>query len=237
MQDRYAGDIGDFVKLGLLRALSPGRKLGIAWYRYPDEGHNGDGRHIDYLNDRNGIVSRLDPDLFSHLKNVVQAERSISSLLPALSAVVSSDMALDVTGVPSNKRRAWRSEWFENVLGDLAECDLIFADPDNGFTDDDDRRKGRSTFGKQIPLSEVHRLAEGRTAVIYHHNTRRVGGHDAEVDHWISCINAPTLAVRAKAYNCRTFFIINPDDEIADRVRDFCRRWEPLRVSLHAPVT
>ena len=49
MQDRYAGDVGDFVKLGLLRALSPGRKLGMAWYRYPDESHNGDGRHITYL--------------------------------------------------------------------------------------------------------------------------------------------------------------------------------------------
>jgi len=45
MQDRYAGDVGDFVKLGLLRAISPGRKLGVAWYRYPDEAHNGDGRH------------------------------------------------------------------------------------------------------------------------------------------------------------------------------------------------
>ena len=44
MQDRYAGDIGDFVKLGLLRALSSGCKLGIAWYRFPDEDHNGDER-------------------------------------------------------------------------------------------------------------------------------------------------------------------------------------------------
>ncbi len=38
MQDRYAGDIGDFVKLGLLRAISPGYALGLAWYHVPDEG-------------------------------------------------------------------------------------------------------------------------------------------------------------------------------------------------------
>ena len=33
MQDRYAGDVGDFVKLGLLCAFYPGRQLGVTWYR------------------------------------------------------------------------------------------------------------------------------------------------------------------------------------------------------------
>ena len=28
--------------------------------------------------------------------------------------------------------------WFDRVMGDLDECDLVFADPDNGLTDDDD---------------------------------------------------------------------------------------------------
>lgn len=29
MQDRYAGDIGDYVKLALLRSLSDGHRLGV----------------------------------------------------------------------------------------------------------------------------------------------------------------------------------------------------------------
>ena len=39
MQDRYVGDIGDFGKYGLLRALC-GRDLylGVVWYLIPDEG-------------------------------------------------------------------------------------------------------------------------------------------------------------------------------------------------------
>ena len=41
MQNRYVGDIGDFGKYGLLRALCHGRRLGVAWYLYPDEAHNG----------------------------------------------------------------------------------------------------------------------------------------------------------------------------------------------------
>lgn len=34
MQDRYAGDIGDYVKIGLLKMLQDhGFKIGINWYR------------------------------------------------------------------------------------------------------------------------------------------------------------------------------------------------------------
>ena len=38
MQDQYAGDIGDFVKYGLLRAISEGKCLGVAWYLCTDSG-------------------------------------------------------------------------------------------------------------------------------------------------------------------------------------------------------
>lgn len=50
MQDRYAGDIGDFGKLGLLRQFaSAGLSVGINCYHTPDEAHNSDGLHIGYL--------------------------------------------------------------------------------------------------------------------------------------------------------------------------------------------
>jgi hypothetical protein len=35
MQNRYVGDIGDYLKLGILRALSRGHRLGVAWWLYP----------------------------------------------------------------------------------------------------------------------------------------------------------------------------------------------------------
>ena len=45
MQNRYAGDIGDYSKLGLLRALHlAGFSIGLNWYLTPDETHN---RHYD----------------------------------------------------------------------------------------------------------------------------------------------------------------------------------------------
>lgn len=232
MQDRYAGDIGDFVKLGILRAISPGYLLGLAWYHFPDEGHNNDGRHIGYI-DQKELYGTLDPELFEHLARVVVGERSISLLLPALSGAISSKELLDLIKIPPRQKRGWRNAWFARVLKDLEKCDLVFADPDNGIVDDSDSRKGRPVFGKQIPLDEVQRLAHGRCAVIYHHNTRRKGGHDAEVDHWLDQFGMPALAVRATAFSPRTFFIINPTDEIETRVKAFCNQWEHAKVRLH----
>lgn len=233
MQDRYAGDVGDFVKLGLLRAISKERRLGVAWYRFPDEDHNADGRHIGYL-DHPEQYAGLDIDLFDHLRRVTRRERSIKSLIPALGQIASSDEPVATTVLPARFRRRWRQEWFGRVVDDLASCDIVFADPDNGIVDDADRRKGSAKFGKQMPLEEVKALALGRCAVNYHHNTRRAGGHDAEVDFWLEEIGLPGLAVRATAYSPRTFFVLNPDDVIERRVRDFCDRWQTLRVRLHA---
>lgn len=232
MQDRYAGDVGDFVKLGLLRAISPGRQLGVAWYRYPDESHNGDGRHIKYL-DEPTRYRHLDPPLFSHLRNITNKARSIDSLLPVLEGAISSDEIVDSSKISPRERRDWRTAWFMRMMEQLSTCDLVFADPDNGIIDDGDWRKGRAKFGKQMPLAEVKELAQGRCAVIYHHNTRRRGGHDAEVEHWLNEIGMPSLAVRATAYSPRTFFVLNPSEEIETRINDFCQQWAGLKVRLH----
>lgn len=232
MQDRYAGDVGDFVKLGLLRALSPGRRLGVAWYRFPNEEHNSDGRHIGYLNNPQ-IYEKLDPELFDQLRGIVSDQRSIKSLFPALNTFASHDESLDAAGIAPRMRRTWRRAWFLEVTKKLSECDLVFADPDNGITDDRDDRKGAAKFGKRIPLKEVRELAAGRCAIIYHHNSRRQGGHDAEVSFWLDQIGLPGFAVRAAKFSPRTFFVLNPDAEIFSRAKSFCEKWGAMRVWLH----
>lgn len=233
MQDRYAGDIGDFVKLGLLRAIMNGRQLGVTWYRFPDQTHNKDGRHIGYL-EQPKLYAALDPELFAHLGKVVVNSRTIHSLLPMLPKAVSFSDCLNMSDAPVRQRRDWRQTWFAKSMISLQCCDVVFADPDNGIVDNADWRKGRSTFGKQIPLDEVRSLAKGRCAIIYHHNTRRPGGHDVEVNHWLSQIGMPAMAVRATARSPRTFFVVNPDNQIEDRVRSFCTRWREVSVRLHS---
>ncbi len=234
MQNRYAGDIGDYIKLALLRQLSIGKNLGIAWYLYPDEGHNADGRHINYLSDPEKW-RHLDADLFNSLAKVVSGKRSVARLQStgAIEAtqVCSNPILMDVT---ANERSSVRAKWFTQNLDILRDCDLVFADPDNGVIDDGAHRRKQKTFGKQMPLSEVLTIAEGRSAVIYHHNTRFKGGHDKEVDHWLAQLGQNALAVRANAYSCRTFFIVNPDEVMSARVFKFCQRWAHHKVRLHS---
>jgi hypothetical protein len=236
VQNRYAGDIGDYIKLALLRVLGAGRRIGVAWYLYPDEEHNGDGRHTSYIA-ASKHWRHLDPELFDLLAKTVKRERSVCALGKGFgSEAVFSTTPVPTSGVTAKDRCSARTAWFQGVLADLQRCDLIFADPDNGLVDDKPQRRTKSSFGKQIPLSEVRALSAGRTSVIYHHNSRFKGGHDVEVNHWLSAIGSRVVAVRAAAYSCRTFFIINPDDQLMERATEFCERWKNHKVRLHQAV-
>jgi len=63
MQNRYVGDIGDYVKLAILRELTRGRRLGVAWWFFPDENHSLHDGHREYLK-RPDEWRCFDPDLF-----------------------------------------------------------------------------------------------------------------------------------------------------------------------------
>ena len=161
MQNRYAGDIGDYVKFALLRHLAPGRRLGVSWYLHPDEGHNNDGNHIDYLRQPDHWRS-LDPELFDALGHVVSTKRSIETLVQA-GAVDGLNFAEPILSAsePHDRRCRWRSDWFERARHALADADLVFADPDNGLVDDTPERRRDLTFAKRIPLGEALALGRG----------------------------------------------------------------------------
>lgn len=230
MQNRYVADIGDYIKFALLRTLSPGYRLGIGWYLYPDESHNSDGRHTAYLTNP-AVWRHLDEDLFDKLFKIKEIERSVSRIEQSELLKAEYHRVLlsfsDHKATPHDQSRA---AWFRDLQDTLSSCDLVFVDPDNGLTDDDPRRRRLTKFGKHIPLMEARKLAEGRTLVIYHHNSRFRGGHDREVDHWLNQLNQSAFAVRANAFSCRTFFVVNPTSDIHDRAREFCKRWSTYRV-------
>lgn len=234
MQNRYTGDIGDYVKYGLLRALADGKRLGVAWYLYPDEDHNDDGRHVAYLDDPGRWRSR-DPALFDKLKRLVaEGRRTVAAVERSglLDGALYSGELLSAPDLTPPQRREWRRRWFESVVNGLRDCDLVFADPDNGLCEDDRFRPGTVKHWKRLPLHEAEALAEGRTAVIYHHNSRFAGGHEKEIAHWINRLGADTCAVRWRGYSSRTFFVVNPAPGMAERLGRFCAAWGP-KAELH----
>jgi hypothetical protein len=63
-----------------LKALAPDFRLGVGWWLYPDENHNKDGRHIDYLQ-KPAVWRGFDPEAFDHLKAVVEGgDRRVAAL-------------------------------------------------------------------------------------------------------------------------------------------------------------
>ena len=134
MQRRYAASIGDYMKLGILGALSPGHRLGVTWWRYADESHNKDGRPIGDLS-RPDRWRHFDPNLFDALEQiVVSGQREVraledANLLPG--AIFASEVIL--TGGLVMQRQQARVDWFQTVQRTLEKADLVFLDPDNGL--------------------------------------------------------------------------------------------------------
>jgi len=229
MQDRYTGDIGDFIKYGLLRALTPTVRLGVAWYLFPNESHNEDGKHTSYL-DAPDTWRHLDPALFDGLTRIVSGGRREVGDVERSSLLGNAKFASEILNFGDgsiSERRAWRKKWFNDVLEQLSDCDVVFADPDNGLCNDDKFNFGKIKDWKRLPLIEAHALASGRTAVLYHHNTRRVGGHESEISYWIEQLGRGTLALRWRAYSSRTFFIVNPISGMKERLLRFADEWGP----------
>lgn len=246
MQDRYVGDIGDYAKYSLLRALSRGCKLGVSWYLFPDE-DSGDGGHVGYLL-RPDKWRAPDPETFNALRKLMgdifldEQERSVvaieqSGLLPD-TTFWSHMVVHEGPGGPALAK--YRNDWFRDSLAALESCDIVFADPDNGLRDRERFQPTQRKSGKSICEDEALTLAlarkstanpDGRPVVVYHHNTMFQGGHSAEVRHWQRRLGKGTCAVRWRPVSPRTFFILNCTDKLRRRAKDWCERWElPERV-------
>jgi hypothetical protein len=192
VQDRYAGDLGDYLKFGLLRWLAPpgssgSLRLGVVWYRTADETHNADGKHVAYLNPghrSSAHLRQLDPDLYQRLARVVDSgQRSTAALANA--GVLDArarffDDLLDFADLPVNARAARqqrRRAWAQRALAATSGCDLIFADPDNGIRPVSHRVPAhRTKAAKHAYLDELAAFAtRGQSLIVYHHADRTAG--------------------------------------------------------------
>lgn len=173
MQNRYTGDIGDFGKLGLLRVLqATGLSLGVNWYLVPDEIHNNDGRHIQYLENEN--FRKYDERLWLGLCEIVNSGKRIISSLQKdqiLSAIFYPD-PLDFNGKSKQERITTRKEWHEKALHALSGLDLVFLDPDNGLLVPS--ATGTIRENKYVKVNEISDyFHQGSSVVYYQHKARK----------------------------------------------------------------
>jgi hypothetical protein len=209
VQDRYAGDVGDFLKYGLLRLLcNPGgvSRLGIVWYLVNDETHNADGRHVSYLLPGNRIGRRLrpcDPDLFDAMQTVVNSgERTVASIehsgaLPASTHFYSARLTRDD-----------RAGWLRAALDRTRECDAVFLDPDNGISFGPQRYPE-----KYVDIDELAQFADRDQGIIVYQHCDRSAHVEAQARTLLQRVaNAvagdPLAAVIARRGTVRMFLLL-----------------------------
>jgi hypothetical protein len=181
VKHQYFGDVNDYRKYGLLRALqsSGDLALSVAWMATPDDGST-DGSLRRYLEDESRWAAH-DPELYDFLRT-----RLSDSRRPDLSVIEASEILPRAhyysATVPDDI--AGRRVWSAGLLEATRDADLVFLDPDNGL-EIASKPMGRKGSSKYLAWAEVDALAAtGKSLVIYQHFTReprdqfihRIGG-------------------------------------------------------------
>jgi hypothetical protein len=168
MKDQYAGDINDYVKYSVLRALveERGGASLVCWMLTANDTRP-DGRKTSYLSDPDRY-RMIDPDLFDSLNALVErGERTTA-------AIESVGILPDATffrlqledGTPG------RDRFFERLWSVVERRQLVFFDPDNGL-DVPSVPRGRAGSRRYLYCSELAPLRDlDAAALIYQHFPR-----------------------------------------------------------------
>lgn len=169
MQDRYAGDIGDFGKFGMLRALAAkGLSIGVNWYFVQplrqELATNDGGKFIP------STLAKCDPTLAKILLDISQSPERSVHLLEAENLIPGARYHTEPVPVEN------RTEWHSRALSALDGMDLVFLDPDNGLlVKSVDKRSAKSpkyTFYKEV----ASYVARGQSVIVYNHRSRKKPG-------------------------------------------------------------
>ncbi len=168
MKDQYFGDINDYRKYGLLRAVvrASGFRLLIAWMLTPDDGST-DGKFISYL-EHPDKWARHDAMLFQKIRELLSSGRKRQvSMIESAGLFPAEYFSTHVPDAASD-----RALWFSSLVKRTSLSDLVFLDPDNGL-EVKSKPYGRNKSSKFLYWREVEELwAAGKSLLIYQHFVR-----------------------------------------------------------------
>ncbi len=169
MKNQYFGDVNDFRKYGLLRAISNAVQfqMSVAWMLTPDDGST-DGKFTAYL-DAPVAWRSHDPELFDGIKALMNsgAPRSVA-LIESTDLLPGTTYHSTVTPDPASER----DSWFQNLRDTLTGADFVFFDPDNGI-EIQSRPYGRRKSSKFVFWRELETIwSTGSSLLIYQHFIR-----------------------------------------------------------------
>jgi hypothetical protein len=168
MKEQYAGDIHDYRKYALLRALSKNyRHLGVCWMRTPNDSRT-DGNNRRYVENAERWRN-YDEGLFDFLTTIqTKSDDSRLSLIEEGGIIPRASYFSDI--IPDSPKD--RASCLERCEQQFSECDLLFFDPDNGL-DVPSKALGHKGSCKYLYREEVQRFySSGKSLLIYQHFCR-----------------------------------------------------------------
>ena len=240
MNDDFVGDIGDYSKYGLLRALNQvgGFRLGIVWMktkaiarhsRKPVEQRETFKYLYTSVRGNESLFAR-DPKLYRILKSLVDdGMRTIAGLeashaLPAGTAYF--DELLDFGSMPAVGKKAlkarllFREEWFRRALNALQATELVFFDPDNGL-ETPSKKRHRADGPRYVWYDELEPfLDREKSLIVYQHGNREKGGAEQVIKRRAcdlrSALKCERIwAVQWHRVQSRVYFLIPATEHIA----------------------
>jgi hypothetical protein len=186
MKDQWVGDIGDFGKYGLLRALCGGQeqqrlRLAVVWYLtesdlgfVPELGRNSGPfsyLHRCRLNDEK--FRKCDPELYDELHRIVyEGPRTVAGIRDSL--VLPAGTAFYDGRIDQLDRPEFLAAAKTAILDAEAAIDLVYLDPDNGI-----HEQGATETAFAVSCDDLRYFWQlGKSLVIYHHFSRNCSEPD-----------------------------------------------------------
>lgn len=227
MKDQYVGDISDYEKYSVLRALRQAADvpLVVVWMLTLPDGRR-DGRRTGYL-DASSRYRRFDPELFDMLSHLVRSGgRSVAAIedigLLGDAVFVSRRLADDLES---------REVFFREVgVATSSPPALVFFDPDIGIAGQA-VRKGRKRSSMYVFEDEIaSTFGSGNSVVLFHHFPRepREPFLIRTLGRLRSLCGSPFVFA---LWSSRVAYIVLPHPDSADALLkasvDLSRRWAP----------
>lgn len=219
MKNQYAGDVGDYTKLGILRGLEKaGFSIGLNWYLTPNEPEHSktftDGKHTKFLE---CDCDTPDKDLHCALQKIgLSNNRTVARLERAKLF----EKALFWNKLLEAQKR---DECHFKALKKLSKQDVIFLDPDNGLEVKSTKPYSKSGNKYTTYQEAADYYAKGATVIIYNHRDRKPENEYLKRFYRFKDMaetqNAKMFYLRASRYSVRDYLFLVQERHFSDLER------------------
>jgi hypothetical protein len=236
MQNPYTGDIGDYGKYVLLRALGGNDlRLAVVWYLNPHVEKIGDGKFTEYLSDANEKRYRhASPHIYDCLRKIIRnGDRRVSfvreeGILPAGTIFYETPLDYMKCSLVRDRKRV-RGEWLLGALNETSGAELVFFDPDNGLGVKS--HSPHSKLGaKYIFDNEIRAFWERNQSILVYQHLIRSGSVDEQARRGLARLRdlldeSEGWTISFHSYSVRLYFVV-PIKKHASELRERTRKLE-----------